>query len=133
MTVIYNQPLNVVSSFNEYLLTYQLNYTISPLQYLGHRCENMFFAPLSSNSELFSIIKLLKGKQGSLNTTRTYTYIYKICVEIVSSLICIVCIDYKCVGTFLECPKLTQVIPIFKSGPITHVDSYRPISTPSIL
>lgn len=74
----HNQPLNIANLFNGYFINILTKLdkliiapSISPLQYMGRRCENIFFALPSPNSEILLIINLLKNQPDSLNTIPT--------------------------------------------------------------
>ena len=86
----------------------------------------MFLAP-PRRSEVFNIIHSLRLRKSSGNDNIDSYFILIACDVLTLYLTYFFHLSFE-FGIILDCSKTVKIIPIFKAGPKTEINYYRPIS-----
>ena len=103
----------------------------SPINFMGDRVQNSFFAAPSFPVEISDIISLLKSGK-SLGPNSIPTKILKLPSPLTSSPLSQIINESLQSGVFPDKMKLAKVIPLFKKGCPLTASNYRPISLLSV-
>jgi len=98
----------------------------SPLDWMGQVNSRSFFVNPSTAFNVSNIINSLPNKSSDLDSIPIF--IFKYCVDIVSSAISQLFNKSISDGVFPDCLKIAKVIPVHKTGDRKAVNNYRPIS-----
>ena len=123
----------IAESFNDYFSSIAINldsqipdHPKSPLDFVNvSLCQSLFLTPMTP-TECINIISTMKNKYFGNNSAPTK--IFKLAKNIVSNPICKLfnlCIEKSVFPDILKCGTVT---PVFKSGDISLLSNYRPIT-----
>jgi hypothetical protein len=107
------------------------NNNVSPLDHMGDCAVNDINAELATCGEVSGVISALASKGSRLSTIPSF--VFKAINDVISRVVCELFNSTLLEGVFPDNLKIAEVIPIHKSGSITMVNNFRPISTLPIL
>ena len=96
-----------------------------PISYMNHN-QRSFVYFSCTDVEVTNIIRSLKNKKGSLEEIPVS--ILKMIADLISPVLSKLFNQSVDSGTFPELLKLAKIIPIYKTGPKTDINNYRPIA-----
>jgi len=97
-----------------------------PVENIVLQSDNSFFLFPVTKGELLGLISKIKNSRYGINTIPTF--IFKKAAYLLIDTITLLVNKSFSLGVFPNCLKYAQVVPVYKDGPASCIDNYRPIS-----